>query len=56
MIQILWHHFAKPPRKSACQDAAKIIEAKMDDTQCGFCRGRSTTEQISTLQEIFEKS
>jgi len=26
------------------------------DTQCGFCRGRSTTDQISTLQLIFEKS
>jgi len=27
-----------------------------DDTQCGFCHDRSTTEQISTLQQIFEKS
>ena len=50
------HLFAKPPKKSVCQDAAKVIEPKLDDTQCGFRRGRSTTEQISTLQLIFEKS
>ena len=25
-------------------------------TQCGFHRGRSTTEQISTLHQIFKKS
>ena len=56
MNQLPRHLFAKPPRKSACQEAAKIIEPKMNDTQCGFCRGRSTTEQISTLLEIFEKS
>jgi len=31
-------------------------EPKLDDTQCDFCRGRSTTEQISTLQNIFEKA
>jgi len=42
-------------RKNACQDAAKIIEPKLGDTQCGFYRGRSTTEQIFTLQQIFEK-
>jgi len=46
----------KPPRKSVYQDAAKIIEPKLDGTQCGFRHGRSTTEQISTLQQIFEKS
>jgi len=55
MNQLPRHLFAKLPRKSACQDG-KIIEPKLDDTQCGFCRGRSTTEQISTLQQIFEKS
>ena len=49
------HLFAKPPRNTACQDG-KIIEPKLDDTQCGFCRGLSTTEQISTLRQIFEKS
>ena len=32
------------------------IEPKLDDTQCGFCHGRNTTEQISTLQQIFKKS
>jgi len=48
------HLFVKPPRKCVCQDG-KIIEPKLDDTQCGFCRGRSTTEQISTLQQNFEK-
>ena len=34
----------------------KIIEPKQDDNQCCFRRYRSTTEQISTLQQIFEKS
>ena len=34
----------------------KIIGSKLDDTQCGFRRGRRTTEQISTLQQIFKKS
>jgi len=56
MNQLLGHLFAKPPRKSVCQDSAKIIEPKLDDTQCGFCRGHRITEQISTLQQIFEKS
>jgi len=32
------------------------MEPKLDDTNCGFRRGRSTTEQISTLQQIFEKA
>jgi len=32
------------------------MEPKLDDTQSGFRRGRSTTEQISTLQQIFKKS
>ena len=56
MNQLPRHLFAKPPRKSVCQDAAEITETKLDDTQFGFCRGRSTTEQSSTLQQIFEKS
>jgi len=47
--------YAKSPRKSGCQEAAKIIEPKLDDTQCGFRCGRSTTEQISTLQQNFKK-
>jgi len=28
------------------------IVPKLGDTQCGFCHGRRTTEQISTLQQI----
>ena len=34
----------------------EIIEPELDDTQCGFRPGGSTTEQIFTLQQIFEKS
>jgi len=51
------HFCAKPARKSACHDATKITEPKLADTQCGFRRGRSTTEQISTpanFREILE--
>jgi len=32
------------------------MEPKLDDIQYGFRCGRSTPEQISTLQQIFEKS
>jgi len=56
MNQLPGHLFAKPPRKSVCHNAAKIMEPKLDDTQCGFCRGRSATEEISTLQQVFKKS
>ena len=56
MNQLPRHLFAKPPKKSVCQDSAKIIEPKLDDTQCSFCHGSSSTEQSSTLQQIFEKS
>ena len=35
--------YAKTPRKP-----------KLDDTQCGFCRGRSTAEELSTLQQSLE--
>ena len=28
------------------------IEPKLDDTQCGFCRGRSTTEQTSNFSKF----
>jgi len=34
----------------------EIIESKLDDTQCGSRPGRSTTDQIFPLQQIFEKS
>jgi len=47
--------FAYPPR-SECRDAVKIIGPKLYDTQFGFRRDRSTSEQISTLQQIFKKS
>jgi len=33
----------------------KIIEPKLDDTQCGFRRCRSTADQICALQQIFDK-
>ena len=52
MNQLPRHLFAKSPRKSVCQDAAKTIEPKLDNTKCGFRRGRSTTEQISTLSKF----
>ena len=42
--------FAYPPR-SECRDAVKIIGPKLYDTQFGFRRDRSTSEQISTLQQ-----
>jgi len=32
----------------------EIIEPKLNDTQCGLRPGRSTTNQIFTLQQIFE--
>ena len=32
------------------------MESKLEDGQCGFCSGRSTTDQDFTLKQIFEKS
>jgi len=32
------------------------MEPKLNDTQCVFCPGRSTTDQIFTLQQFFENS
>jgi len=32
------------------------VEPKLEDGQCGFRPGRSTTDQIFTLKKIFEKS
>ena len=34
----------------------EIVESKLEDGQCGFRPGRSTTDQILTLKQIFEKS
>ena len=34
----------------------EIVESKLEDGQCGFRPGRSTTEQILTLKQIFDKS
>ena len=42
--------------KCLAQRCREIIEPKLDDTQCGFRHGLSTTEQNSALQQIFKKS
>ena len=34
----------------------EIVESKLQNSQCGFCPGRSTTDQVFTLKQIFEKS
>ena len=34
----------------------EIVESKLEDGQCGCRPGRSTTDQIFTLKQIFEKS
>ena len=34
----------------------EIVESKLENGQCGFCPGRSTTDEIFTLKQIFEKS
>ena len=34
----------------------QIVEPTLEDGQCGFRPGRSTTDQIFTLKQIFEKS
>ena len=47
--------FASQEECTVCKDAARIIKPKLDDIQCGFRRGRSVTEQIATLQRIFQE-
>jgi len=34
--------------QEVCQDAAKIIPSKLNDTQCGFRCGRSSTRVVTT--------
>jgi len=34
----------------------QVIEPQLEEIQCGFHPGRSTTHQIFTLQQIFKKS
>ena len=34
----------------------EIVELKLEDDQCSFLPGHSTTDQIFTLKQIFEKS
>ena len=34
----------------------EIVESKLEDGQCGFHPGRSNTDQIFALKQIFEKS
>ena len=41
------------PRLHLCRE---IVESKLEDGQCCFRPGRSTTDQIFTLKQIFEKS
>ena len=38
--------------KRKCQE---IVKSKLEDGQCGFRPGRSTTDQTFTLKQIFEK-
>jgi len=37
-------------------ECREIVESKLEDGQSGFHPGRSTTDQIFTLKQIFEKS
>ena len=40
-------------RERKCRE---IVESKLEDGQCGFRPGHSTTDQIFNLKQIFEKS
>ena len=59
MYELLWHApFGFPAKvfakflKKRCRE---ITETKPVKRQCGFRPGRSTTDQIFTLQQVFEK-
>ena len=41
---------------SALKEMPRNSEIKLEDSQCGFRPGGSTTNQIFTLRQIFEKS
>ena len=40
-------------RERKCRE---FVESKLEEVKCGFCLGCSTTNQIFTLKQIFEKS
>ena len=42
--------------KCLARKCREIVESKLEDGQCGFRLGSSTTDQIFTLKQIFEKS
>ena len=47
---------AKVYAKCLGRKCREIVEAKLEDGQCSFRLGRSTTKQIFTLKQIFKKS
>ena len=44
---------AKVYAKCLERKCREIVESKLEDGQCGFCPGRSTTDQIFTLKQIW---
>ena len=52
LLSLPWKVYAKCLERK-CRE---IVESKLEDGQCGFRPGRSTTDQIFTLRQIFEKS
>ena len=41
---------------NALKKCLKVVESKLKDGRCNFCPGRSTTDQIFTMEQIIEKS